>query len=119
MTTLDNLSTAGTFALGDRADAHDEAGDARQQACQWTLVLACVDELRQGLQQQGPLLPGDFELRIGWEGYSWTQKKFPGETRASRPVTVTSSSSGSGSAARASAGVWCSSRPKARWQKAS
>ncbi len=29
----------------------------------------------------------DFELRIGWDGYSWTDNRFQGETRGGRRVT--------------------------------
>ena len=29
----------------------------------------------------------DFELRIGWDGYSWTDSQFEGETRSGRRVT--------------------------------
>ena len=29
----------------------------------------------------------DFELRIGWDGYSWTDRQFEGETRSGRRVT--------------------------------
>jgi hypothetical protein len=30
----------------------------------------------------------NFELRIGWAGYTWMNEKAPGETRAGRPITV-------------------------------
>ncbi len=30
----------------------------------------------------------DFELRVGWEGYTWTNDKHPGETRVGRPITI-------------------------------
>ncbi|MCH8913289.1 MAG: hypothetical protein IIA33_06935, partial [Planctomycetes bacterium] len=37
----------------------------------------------------------DFELRLGWAGYSWTENLFEGKTRQGRSVTREDSTQGS------------------------